>query len=152
MRVSQAMSRNVHIANPSDSIQAVAQLMAEQDIGFMPVGDNDRLVGTITDRDMVVRAIAKGRDGNCSVRDVMTQDVKYCFEDEEMDHVVQNMGNIQVRRLPVVNRDKRLVGVVSLGDAAQAHDPEAVGVAMSGIVEPGGPHSQKSDGQTARRS
>lgn len=152
MRVSEAMTRNVQIASPDDSIQAIAKQMAEKDIGFMPVGDNDRLVGTITDRDMVVRAIAKGRDGNCSVRDVMSQEVKYCFEDEDMDHVVQNMGNIQVRRLPVVSRDKRLVGVVTLGDAAQAHDPEAVGVAMSGVVEPGGQHSQKSDGQTARRS
>lgn len=144
MKVSDAMTRDVKVASPDDHIKAIAKLMADQDIGFMPVGENDRLVGTITDRDMVVRALAEGRDGNCAVRDVMTKEVRYCYEDEDIDHVAQNMGNIQVRRLPVVSRDKRLVGVVSLADVSQAHDPEVAGIAMSGIVEPGGQHTQKS--------
>lgn len=142
MKVSEAMTRDVQIASPEERIQDVAKRMAENDIGFMPVGDHDRLVGMITDRDIVVRCVAAGKDGDARVRDAMTQDVKYCYEDEDMDHVVSNMGDIQVRRLPVVSRDKRLVGVVSLADAALAHDPEGVGVAMTGVVDPGGQHSQ----------
>ncbi|GIK98295.1 MAG: inosine-5-monophosphate dehydrogenase [Alphaproteobacteria bacterium] len=142
MKVSEAMTRDVQIASPDERIQDVAKRMAENDIGFMPVGDHDRLVGMITDRDIVVRCVAAGKDGDARVRDAMTQDVKYCYEDEDMDHVVSNMGDIQVRRLPVVSRDKRLVGVVSLADAALAHDPEGVGVAMTGVVDPGGQHSQ----------
>lgn len=144
MKVAEAMTHNIHIARPDDSLRRVAQTMAERDVGFLPVGDNDRLVGTITDRDIVTRGLAQGRNGDACVRDVMTREVKYCFEDEDMDHVIQNMGNIQVRRLPVVNRDKRLVGVVTLADAALAHDPDAVGVALTGVVQPGGQHSQHS--------
>lgn len=102
--------------------------MAVDDVGFLPVGENDRLVGTITDRDIVVRAVAEGKDGNATVRDVMTKDVKYCFEDEDIEHVAQNMGDIQVRRLPVLNRDKRVVGVVSLADAALKEDPATAGI------------------------
>lgn len=151
MKVSQAMTRDAKVARPDDTIQAIARFMAEKDIGFMPVGDDDRLLGTITDRDIAVRAVAQGRDGKTKVQEVMTRDIKYCFEDEDLDHVIQNMGDIQVRRLPVVNRDKRLVGVISLADAVQAHDPEAVGIAMSGIVEPGGQHNQKADGRAAGR-
>lgn len=144
MKVQQAMTRAVQVARPDQSLREVAALMAEEDLGFLPVGEADRLVGTITDRDMVVRALAKGQGPDTRVRDVMTQDVLYCFEDEDMDHVVQNMGNVQVRRLPVVDRDKRLVGVVSLADAALKDDPEGVGIAMSGVVAPGGAHSQSS--------
>jgi len=143
MKVSEAMTRDVQIASPDERIQDIARRMADNDIGFMPVGDHDRLVGMITDRDIVVRCVAAGKDGDdARVRDAMTQDVKYCYEDEDMDHVVSNMGDIQVRRLPVVDRDKRLVGVVSLADAALAHDPEGVGIAMTGVVGPGGQHSQ----------
>lgn len=141
MKVADAMTRDVRLVSPNDSIEAIAKIMAADDLGFLPVGENDRLVGTITDRDIVVRALARGMGGDAHVRDVMTQDVKYCFDDAEMTDVVQNMGDIQVRRLPVVNREKRLVGVVSLADAVLKHDPEVVGVAMSGVVEPGGSHT-----------
>ena len=142
MKVQEAMTRDVRIASPDERIQDVARRMVEDDIGFLPVGDQDRLVGTITDRDIVVRVVAEGRDGDARVRDAMTRDVKYCFEDEDMDHVVSNMGDIQVRRLPVVSREKRLVGVITLADAALAHDPEGVGIAMTGVVDPGGQHNQ----------
>jgi CBS domain-containing protein len=142
MKVSDAMTRNVRLASPGDSLSQIAKTMAEDDIGFLPVGDNDRLVGTITDRDIVVRGLAKGKDGAAHVSDVMSKEVKYCFEDDDMENVVQNMGDIQLRRLPVVNRDKRLVGIISLGDAAAAHDPSSAGTALTGIVQPGGPHSQ----------
>ena len=142
MKVSEVMTPNVCIANPDDSLKQVAELMAKQDIGFLPVGDMDRLVGTITDRDIVVRGIANGHECSAKVRMVMTKDVKYCYEDQDLDDVVQNMGDIQVRRLPVVNRDKRLVGIVSLADAALKDDPETAGVGLMGVVEPGGTKSQ----------
>ncbi|RWK41964.1 CBS domain-containing protein [Mesorhizobium sp.] len=141
MKVAEIMTPNVHLASPDESLQKIAKRMAVDDVGFLPVGENDRLVGTITDRDIVVRALAEGKDGNATVRDVMTKDVKYCFEDEDIDHVAQNMGDIQVRRLPVLNRDKRLVGVVSLADAALKEDPATAGIAMSGVVVPGGAHA-----------
>ncbi|RWM14620.1 MAG: CBS domain-containing protein [Mesorhizobium sp.] len=141
MKVAEIMTRNVHLASPGESLQKIAKRMAADDVGFLPVGENDRLVGTITDRDIVVRAVAEGKDGNATVRDVMTKDVKYCFEDEDIERVVQNMGDIQVRRLPVLNRDKRLVGVISLADAALKEDPATVGIAMSDVVVPGGAHA-----------
>jgi CBS domain-containing protein len=142
MRVAEVMSRNVQLASPDDSLQDVAKRMVSDDIGFMPVGENDRLVGTITDRDIVARAVAQGRDGKCKVRDVMSGDVKYCYDDEDVDHVIQNLGDLQLRRLPVVNRDKRLVGVVSLADAARKVDPAGAGTGLSEITAPGGQHSQ----------
>jgi CBS domain-containing protein len=135
------MSRDVEMTSPDEPLQQVAQRMAADDIGFLPVGDKDRLVGMITDRDIVTRAVAKGLDGHAKVSDAMTPDVKYCFENDDIDDVVQNMGDLQVRRLPVVNAEKRLVGVISLADAAIKHDPAAVGIAISGVVEPGGLHN-----------
>jgi CBS domain-containing protein len=107
MRVSEIMTRDVHLASPNDTITAVARQMAENDIGFMPVGDDDRLIGMITDRDIVVRGVADGMDPQARVADIMTTDVKYCFDDDEVDDVARNMGDIQVRRLPVVNHDKQ---------------------------------------------
>ena len=141
MKVADVMTRKVQLASPNDSLMEVAKRMTKEDVGFLPVGENDRLVGTITDRDIVARAVAQGKDGQARVRDAMTQDVKYCFEDESIEDVVQNMSDNQLRRLPVVNRDKRLVGIVSLADAAMKYDPAAAGDAMSGVVEPGGSHA-----------
>ena len=108
----------------------------------MPVGDNDRLVGMITDRDIAIRGIAMGKGPDARVSDVMSSDVKYCFDDEEVDEVLHNMGEFQVRRLPVLNRDKRLVGIISLGDLATNGDTADAGEALSGISKPGGEHSQ----------
>jgi CBS domain-containing protein len=142
MRVAEVMSRNVQLASPDDSLTEVAQRMVREDVGFMPVGENDRLVGTVTDRDIVARAVAKGRDGDCRVRDVMSSDVKFCYDDEDMDHVIQNLGALKLRRLPVVNRAKRLVGVVALADAARKADPAGAGAGLSEIASPGGRHSQ----------
>jgi len=142
MRVAEVMSRHVHLASPDDNLQDVAKRMVSDDIGFMPVGENDRLVGTITDRDIVARAVAQGRDGRCKVREVMSSDVRFCYDDEEMDHVIQNLGDLQLRRLPVVNREKRLVGVVTLADAARKTDPAGAGAGLSEITSPGGRHSQ----------
>jgi CBS domain-containing protein len=142
VKISNCMTRDVQIANPDQSIREAAQAMARLDAGVLPVGENDRLVGMITDRDIAVRAVAEGRGPETSIRDVMSTDVKYCFDDEEVDDVLQNMGDIQVRRLPVLNRDKRVVGIVSLGDIATNGEAAEAGQALSGISKPGGEHSQ----------
>jgi CBS domain-containing protein len=142
MRVSDAMTREVRIATPGQSIRDVAKMMQEINAGAMPVGENDRLVGMITDRDIAIRAVAQGKGPDTPVREVMsTEKVLYCYEDDELDNVAKNMGDQQVRRLPVVNRDKRLVGIVSLGDLAQK-EKRSAGKAVSGVSKPGGQHQQ----------
>ncbi|HET6160503.1 MAG TPA: CBS domain-containing protein [Dongiaceae bacterium] len=141
MKVSQAMTANVRVATPSQTIREAAQAMADLDAGVLPVGEGDKLVGMITDRDIAVRGIAQGKGPDTSVRDVMSREVKYCFDDQEIEEVARNMGDIQVRRLPVVDRNKRLVGIISLGDIANTREPTADD-ALSGISRPGGEHSQ----------
>src|SRR5688572_6376652 len=136
MRVSEAMTRDVRLAQPGQTIRDAARIMADIDAGAVPVSENDRLVGMITDRDIAIRAVAAGKGPDTPVRDIMSQDVKYCFDDEELDHVAKNMADIQVRRLPVVNRDKRLVGIVSLGDVALTEGERAAGKAVTGISRP----------------
>ena len=143
MRVSEAMTRDVRICTPGQTIREAARTMAEIDAGAMPVGENDRLIGMITDRDIAIRGVAQGKGPDTPVREVMTPDVKYCYEDEDLDHVAQNMGNIKVRRLPVVNREKRLVGIVALGDLARAEEDQTVGSTVQGVSEPGGPNTQR---------
>jgi CBS domain-containing protein len=142
MRVSEAMTREVRVATPGQSIRDAAQAMAELDAGVLPVGENDRLIGMITDRDIAIRAVAAGKGPDTPVREVMSTEVRYCFDDEDIDHVAHNMGENQVRRLPVVNRDKRLVGIVSLADVALTKDKNAAADAVTGVSRPGGQHSQ----------
>jgi CBS domain-containing protein len=143
MKVSEAMTRDVRVANPDQSIREAAQMMVDLDAGALPVGADDRLIGMITDRDIAIRGVAKGRTPDTPVRDVMTADVKYCFEDEEVEKVARNMAAIQVRRLPVVNRDKRLVGIIAIADLAANEDMEIVGAAVSGISEPTSDRSEE---------
>jgi CBS domain-containing protein len=135
MKVSEIMTRDVCIARPDHTIEDVARMMLAIDAGLLPVGDDDRLLGTITDRDIAVRAIAEGKGPKTLVSEVMSEDVKYCFEDEDSAHVAQNMGELQVRRLPVLNRDKRLVGIVSLGDLATGGAEEDSGKALEEISD-----------------
>lgn len=142
MRVADIMTSEVQLMRPDQTVEEAAKKMAEQDLGFLPVGEDDRLVGIITDRDITVRVIAEGRDGRARIGDVMSGEVKYCFADQEIGEVLENMGDIQLRRLPVVSREKRLVGIVSLADAARKHEAEAAGDSLGGITEPGGSHSR----------
>jgi len=142
MQIKEVMSRDVIRASPREPLSEIAQMMAARDIGFMPVGDGDKIVGMVTDRDIVVRGLAAGKGSDTPVAEVMTRDVKYCFDDEDIDHVIMNMGENQVRRLPIMNREKRLVGIVTLADAALEHDPVVVGEALLRVVEPGGEHCQ----------
>src|SRR5919198_5418777 len=118
MHVSEAMTSDVKIANPNQTIRDAARLMAQIDAGALPVGENDRLVGMITDRDIAIRAIAADKGPKTPIREVMSKEVMYCFEDDELDEVAENMADIKVRRLPVLDRDKRLVGILSLADIA----------------------------------
>ena len=142
MRVSDCMTRGVETTSPQETIRDAAKMMAECDAGALPVGENDRLVGVITDRDIAIRAVAEGKGPDAKVRDVMSAEVRYCFEDDDVDEVLRNMGELQVRRLPVLSRDKRLVGIVSLSDLAMNGASATAGEALSDIARPGGEHSQ----------
>ena len=141
MRVSEAMTRDVRLCTPGQTIREAAKAMADIDAGALPVGENDRLIGMVTDRDIAIRAVAQGKGPDTPVREVMSEHVHYCFDDQEMDDVAQNMGDIRVRRLPVVNRDKRLVGILSLGDVARTEGGETVGEAVAGVSQRGGAHT-----------
>jgi CBS domain-containing protein len=142
MLVKEAMSRDVKTVSPDQQIQEAARIMLDMDVGALPVGDNDRLVGMITDRDIAVRGVAAGKAPSARVREVMSGEVRYCFEDEDTAHVASNMGREQIRRLPVVDRDKRLVGILALADLATSAKTGHATAALSGISQGGGAHSQ----------
>jgi CBS domain-containing protein len=144
MKVSEIMTLEVVTTAPEDTIQTAAQIMADGGVGVVPVCDGERLVGMVTDRDIAVRAVAEGKaPDECSVRDVMTEGLNYVFEDDEVRSVAQKMGEWQVHRLPVLDRDKQLVGIVSLGDLAlEGRDRKATAKAATGIVQPTGRHEQ----------
>ena len=144
MKVCDAMSRDVKVASPKQSIRDAAKMMAKLDAGVLPVGEDDRLVGVITDRDITIRAVAEGKSPTTKVGDVMSHEVLYCFDDQNLEDIAQNMADMKVRRMPVVNRDKRLVGIISLGDVARSEDARTTGRTVSEISEPGGEHSQAS--------
>ncbi|MBK1867228.1 CBS domain-containing protein [Taklimakanibacter albus] len=146
MKIRECMSTDVRIARPDDTLETVALAMAEIDAGVMPVSEDDRLVGMITDRDIAVRGVAHGLGPEDLVGDVMSTEVMYCFEDEAVEQVLNNMGDIQIRRLPVLNRDKRLVGIVSLGDLAKTDVRAKTGTTLGDISRKGGLHSQTTDG------
>jgi CBS domain-containing protein len=140
MKIRHVMTRDAKLATPDDTLQHAAKLMKECDCGILPVAEGDRLIGMITDRDIAVRAVAEGKGPSAKVRDAMTEDVKYCFEDEEISHVCENMSEIQVRRLPVMDRSKRLVGIVSLSDLV--HKQPNAAKALRGIAKPSAQHNQ----------
>jgi CBS domain-containing protein len=141
MLVSEAMTRDVRVCNPGHSIRDCAAVMAEIDAGVLPVAEKDLLVGMITDRDIAIRAVAAGKGPDTPVREVLSKEVLYCFDDQELDHVAKSMGKARVRRVPVLARDDRLVGILSLGDVA-LRSPEIAAGAVLGVSKHGGPHSQ----------
>lgn len=136
MQVQDLMTHDVTTVHPEESLSKAARLMADLDIGILPVAENDRLVGMVSDRDLAVRGLAEGFGPETRVRQVMTPDVKYCYCDQEVDDIAVNMADIQVRRLPVLDRDKRLVGILALCDIAVSEDPEPAMEALSGISRP----------------
>ena len=138
MQAQDLMTRDVTIVDPETTIQQAARAMVTLDVGALPVGENDRLVGMITDRDIVVRGIAEGKSPKTKVRELMTPAVKYCFVDDEVEEIASNMADIQLRRLPVMDHDKRLVGILSLSDIAVGDEPEQATEALCGISRPTG--------------
>jgi CBS domain-containing protein len=140
MKIRDVMTRTAQLTSPDDTLRHAAQMMKECDCGVLPVAEGDRLVGMITDRDIAVRGIADGKGPDAKVRDAMTDEVMYCFDDDGIQQVCQNMAEIQVRRLPDVNRNKQLVGIVSLSDLAKKEANSAK--ALRGIARPSEQHNQ----------
>lgn len=135
-RINEILSSDVQWVKPDTDVVRISRLMAENDCGFIPVGDNDKLVGIVTDRDIVLRCIAKDMDPIImQAKDVMTPEVFYCYDHHTVEDVAKDMANNKVRRMPVVNKNKNLVGVISLGDLSQVQNKEeACGHAMSRIA------------------
>lgn len=131
------MSRDVQIISPDGTIKEAAQQMLKGNFGMMPVGENDRMIGTISDRDIAIRAVAEGKDPSTKVREVMSEGIVWAYEEDSVDDAVKLMSDHQIRRLPIVNADKRLVGIVALGDfAVESADIEIAGEALSEISKP----------------
>jgi CBS domain-containing protein len=143
MKISECMTREVQLANPDMTLREAARCMADCDAGVLPVGENDRLVGMLTDRDIAIRGVARGFGPEAKVGEAMTREVRWCFEDDDADEVLSTMADEQIRRMPVLSREKRMVGIISLGDLAKEHhESRATGAALSDISRPCGQHSQ----------
>lgn len=140
-KISEVMSSDVCSVQSSDSISAVAKVMADKDMGFLPVVEGQKLVGAVTDRDIVVRGLAKGQNPDASIKDIMSSNIKSVGQDDDFATAVKTMGDAQLRRLPVVDGDSNLVGVVSLADAAREKDPAVAGAALGEVTQPGGSHA-----------
>lgn len=139
MKLKDIMTEKVEVVGPDSSLYEAARKMRNLQVGALPVCDGERLVGMLTDRDLTVRAVAEGRDPKTAfVRDSMTPEIMYCLEDQDAYEAEQLMAQKQIRRLPVLNRDKRLVGIVSLGNLATKTDQtRAVGKTLEKVSEPG---------------
>jgi CBS domain-containing protein len=117
MKVNQAMHPGVRSAYANTSVQELARLMRQNDVGAIPIGENDRLVGMVTDRDIVCRCVAAGLDPmTATARDVMTEGVVFCLDEQDLGHATRIMERKHIRRLPVINSDRRMIGMLSLGD------------------------------------
>lgn len=136
MRVNEAMSRDVQVARPQDSIQSAARRMADIDVGSLPVCDGEKLQGMITDRDIVVRALAEGRSFETPVSDVMTAEVEFAFADDDLDEAADKMAEAQIRRLPVIDHDRRLVGILAIGDVSGKVRDTTAGRTLEEISKP----------------
>ena len=142
MKVSEVMTRDVQTVRPDQPVQEAANFMLSADAGSIPVTDGDRLIGMITDRDIAVRGVAKGYGPDTPVRELMTNDIICARDDDDVDDIASKMSEAQVRRLPVIDRDQRLCGIVSLGDLARETNSESAHEALEGVSQPGGQHQQ----------
>ncbi len=134
-KISEVMTSDVKVARPDDSVQQAASMMADQDVGSLPVCDGERLCGMITDRDIAIRAVAIGLGNETPVREVMSEEVIWCLEDDDTQEVLGRMADRQVRRIPVIDAQRKLVGIVALGDLA-IEDEENVDEALRDISLP----------------
>lgn len=146
MKISEVMTSNVQVVTPEQPIQEAARMMLDADAGSIPVGDGERLIGMVTDRDITVRATAEGRGPETPVREVMSEKLLFAWDDQDVEEVAIQMSDAQVRRFPVLSREgERLVGIVSLGDLTRSEDSEAAHVALDGVSDPGGLHNQSTE-------
>lgn len=136
MQIREVMSNNPIYLKPNATLREAASKMSELDCGFIPVGDGERLLGTVTDRDITIKAVAKGKDPNTSLKDIMTDKVLYVFEDDEIEKAAKSMEEQQVRRLIVLDKNKKLKGIVSLGDiSTKCHDTKLSGEIIEEVSE-----------------
>ena len=142
MKVSEVMTENVQTVRPDQRVQEAASFMLSADAGSIPVAEGGRLVGMITDRDIAVRGIAKGHGPDTPVRDLMSSDVICARLDDNIEDAAARMSEAQVRRLPVVDQDERLCGIVSLGDLSREADIDCASEALEGVSQAGGEHRQ----------
>jgi len=142
MKISEVMTRDVQTVRPDQPVQDAASFMLNADAGSIPVTDGERLIGMITDRDIAVRGVAKGYGPDTPVRDLMTDDIICAREDDDVDDVASKMSDAQVRRLPVIDEQQRLCGIVSLGDLSREADEDCASEALQGVSERGGKHQQ----------
>ena len=142
MKVSEVMTREVQTVRPDQPVQEAASFMLSADAGSIPVTDGERLIGMITDRDIAVRGIAKGYGPDTPVRELMTDDLVIARIDDDVEEVASRMSQAQVRRLPVIDQDERLCGIVSLGDLSRETDEDCAAEALEGVSQPGGQHQQ----------
>lgn len=142
MKVSEVMTRDVQTIRPDQPVREAASFMLSADAGSIPVTDGGRLIGMITDRDIAVRGVAKGYGPDTPVRELMTDDIICARDDDDVDDIASKMSEAQVRRLPVIDDDHRLCGIVSLGDLSRDADEEIASEALEGVSEPGGKHQQ----------
>ena len=142
MKISEVMTRSVETVSPDQTAKEAASFMLRAEAGSIPVCENDRVIGMITDRDIAVRGVAEGLGPDAPVRDLMSKGVVCAHEDDDLDEVARRMSNEQVRRLPVLDSNERLVGIVSLGDLSRETDGETAHHALEGVSAPGGQHQQ----------
>lgn len=136
MQVQEIMTSNAAVIDPNTTVGDAARKMRADNIGALPIGENDRLIGMVTDRDIAMRAVAEDRaSGNVSIREAMSERVYYCFDDDDVQQAAKVMAEHQVHRLPILNREKRLVGILALADLARS-DGDAMKTALAGISEP----------------
>lgn len=139
MQVREVMTPDVTTVRPDSSLIEIAKIMREEDIGSVPVTDNEQLLGMVTDRDIVIRGLVEGHDGlDRTAADVMSPDVRCCATDDDVEEVLRDMGDQQLRRMPVIDDDKRLVGIVSLGDLSREAKPKQAGQSLKDISQPTG--------------
>lgn len=139
-QVAEVMTRGVRSMSPDDTLQFAAQAMEELDVGVIPVCEGERLVGVVTDRDITVRGVAQGLPADSTpIREVMSEDPEVCFEDDSVEDAAQKMQAAQIRRLPVLDEDENLVGILALGDIAAKTDGQDLAQVLSEISEPAAP-------------
>jgi CBS domain-containing protein len=142
MKISEVMTTNVETVSADQTAREAASFMLRANAGSIPVCEGDRVIGMITDRDIAIRGIAEGRGPDTPISELMSADIVCAREDDDTTDVAERMSSEQVRRLPVVDENDRLVGIVSLGDLSREGPEQAAAMALEGVTQPGGEHEQ----------